>query len=180
MTSGYNKLRTSFALARTAPLDLTLNPRYRTAMAAEQIIPGRKRGLAPTIRKIAVQYPELTHSEIARTVGCDPSNVTCVLKTFLGNTSPEQLADFQQNKADIYDAMQHRLLASLTDDKINKSKVMEAVTAAAILEDKARLVRGQATGINVSVLLDVAESIRAMRDQPKPAQVVDSERSAHT
>ena len=51
---------------------------------------------------------------------------------------------------------------------------MEAVTAAAILEDKARLVRGQATGINVSVLLDVAESIRAMRDQPKPPQVVDS------
>jgi hypothetical protein len=34
------------------------------------------------------------------------------------------------------------------------------VTAAAILEDKGRLVRGQATGINVQVLMDVAEMIR--------------------
>ena len=50
---------------------------------------------------------------------------------------------------------------SLTRDKIEKTKPMEAITGAAILIDKARLVRGQATGINVNVLLDVAEAIRS-------------------
>ena len=42
---------------------------------------------------------------------------------------------------------------------------MEIITGAAILEDKARLIRGLATGINVNVLLDVAEAIRQKRDQ---------------
>jgi hypothetical protein len=45
---------------------------------------------------------------------------------------------------------------------------MEAITGAAILIDKARLVRGQATGINVSILMDVVEAIRA-----RPASVAN-------
>jgi hypothetical protein len=39
------------------------------------------------------------------------------------------------------------------------------VTSVAIVEDKARLVRGQATGINVTALLDVVEAIRARPDR---------------
>lgn len=107
-----------------------------------------------------VQYPELTDSEIARTVGCRPSNVSAVLKVFLGKNTNAQLRDFQESKADVYDSLQYRLLSSLTQAKITKAKPMEIITGAAILEDKARLVRGQATGINVSVLLDVAQAIR--------------------
>jgi hypothetical protein len=131
-----------------------------------------KRDLAPTIRRMAVQYPELSNSQIARTVGCTPQNVSCVLSTFLAGTSPEALADFQNNKADVYDALQQRLLQSVTQDKIDKTKVMEAVTASAILEDKARLVRGQATGINVTVLMDAVEAIRARSSQVIDAQLV--------
>lgn len=123
-----------------------------------------KRGLAPTIRKLKVKYPELTDSEIARRVGCRPSNVTGVLKVFLGKHSEEELQQFQETKADNYDALQYRLLSSLSEAKIRKAKPMEIITGAAILEDKARLVRGQATGINVSVLMDVAEAIRMRRD----------------
>lgn len=121
---------------------------------------GAKTGAAPKIRKLALKHPELTHAEIARVVGCNQSTVFTVLQTFLGDHSPEQLQDFQSSKADVYDALQHRLLLSLTPDKIAKAKPMEIITGAAILEDKARLVRGQATGINVSVLLDVAQAIR--------------------
>ena len=111
-----------------------------------------------------MQYPELSNSQIARTVGCTPQNVSCVLSTFLAGTSPEALADFQNSKADVYDALQQRLLQSVTQDKIDKTKPMEAVTAAAILEDKSRLVRGQATGINVNILLDIVDAMRDMRD----------------
>lgn len=135
---------------------------------SEEIITPPKRttarnGSAPAIRKLHEKYPEMTKAAIARKVGCTPHNVSVVLAKYLHDTSPEGLADFQANKAEVYDALQHRLLSSLTPEKISNSKVMEAVTAAAILEDKARLVRGQATGINVTVLMDVAEAIRARR-----------------
>lgn len=126
----------------------------------------RRKGTAPAIRRLKTRHPELSHAEIARKVGCHPSNVTGVLKTYLGKTTPEQLADFQSAKADVYDSLQHRLLSSLTPAKIAKARVQELVTSSAILEDKARLVRGQATGINVSVLLDVVEAIRSKPQNP--------------
>jgi hypothetical protein len=120
-----------------------------------------KTGAAAAIRKLSLRHPELTHSEIARTVGCSATNVTGVLETFLGTYSRESLQDFQENKAEVYDALQRRVLGSITDAKIEKAGLTESVTAAAILEDKARLVRGQATGINVNVLMDVVAAIKA-------------------
>lgn len=132
-------------------------------------VPGRKTGKAPLIRKLAIDHPELSHTQIAKAVGCDPSNVTIVLKTFLGKTTESQLRNYQENQADVFDSLAHRLLLSVTDEKIEKSKPMEAITGAAILIDKARLVRGQATGINVSVLMDVVDAIRSRK-----SQVVDS------
>lgn len=119
------------------------------------------RGCAPHIRALHTRYPEMPASAIAETVGCTTSNVYSVLDTFLGSTSREALQGFQDNKADIYDALQFKLLKSLDDEKISKAKPMEIITGAAILEDKARLVRGLATGINVNVLMDVVEALRA-------------------
>ena len=133
------------------------------------------RGLAPKIRKLKLKHPELSHSDIARKVGCSPSNVTCVLKTFLGKTTEAELKDFQESKADVYDALQVRLLSSLTPAKIEKAKPMEIITGAAILEDKARLVRGQATGINVTVLMDVVEAMRARSAQPTQSRAIGGE-----
>jgi hypothetical protein len=123
------------------------------------------KGTAAMIRKTYMQYPELSHSEIARRVGCVPQNVDDVLGRFLGNKKIEELRGFQNNKADIYDALQLRHLESVTGDKLDKSSASALIMNAAILEDKARLVRGQATGINVSVLMDVAELIRRKRSE---------------
>ena len=122
---------------------------------------GVKTGKAPAIRALKTRYPEMTMSEIGRRVGCTQHNVSVVLSRFLGDTGEDDLRDYQENQADVFDSLAHRLLSSLTEDKINKTKVMEAVTAAAILTDKARLVRGQATGINVSVMHQLIEEIRA-------------------
>jgi hypothetical protein len=118
---------------------------------------------AALIRKTKVRYPELSEADIAKRVGCSPSNVHQVLTTFLANRSEEELHDFQANKADIYDAVQMRALASVTQEKLRKSSAGSLVTVAAILEDKARLVRGQATSINVQALLEVAALIRQQR-----------------
>ena len=132
---------------------------------SNQPIPGRKRGLAPLIRATNIRYPELSEAQIAKRVGCSPSNVHQVLSVFLHGHSEQELRDFQANKADIYDAVQMRALASVTQEKLRKSSAGSLVTVAAILEDKARLIRGQATSIHISALLDVLDAIRQLRDE---------------
>ena len=117
-------------------------------------------GKASLIRKIKLKYPELTNTEIAKRVNCSETNVRQVLRLFLGDYNEEQLKEFQENKADIYDSIQHRLLQSISNDKLTKMQPYPAVVAAGILEDKARTIRGQATGINVSVLLDLVQALK--------------------
>jgi hypothetical protein len=137
---------------------------------SNQPIPGRKRGLAPLIRATKARYPELSEAQIAKRVGCSPSNVHQVLTPFLHGHSEQELRDFQANKADIYDAVQMRALASVTQEKLRKSSAGSLVTVAAILEDKARLLRGQATSIHVSALLDLVELLREKRDSGQLAR----------
>ena len=130
-------------------------------------------GVAPDIRKLSLKYPELTDSEIARKVGCSAQNVSQVLKTFLGGKTQDELTDYQENQANVFDSLALRLLESVTQDKLDKTKPMEAITGAAILIDKARLVRGQATGINVTVLMDVVEAIKARQSNTLPQSARD-------
>lgn len=121
-------------------------------------------GVAPAIRRMKLQYPELSESQIARQVGCNPANVHRVLKRFLGNKITEQAHQaFVNNTADVFDRMTHRMLMSITDADIAKAQLLPRVTSAAILHDKARTIRGQATQVNVSVLLDAVQAIREMR-----------------
>lgn len=138
-----------------------------TAPDAIERVNGRKTGAAPRIRKLREKFPEMSELAIARRVGCNPSNVHRVLKTYLNDSTVVDLREYQENQADVFDSLAMRLLSSITPEKIAKSKIMEATTGAAILIDKARLVRGQATGINVSVLMDVAQAIRERRRQPQ-------------
>jgi len=123
------------------------------------------KGCAPKIRKLKERYPEMSATAIAKRVGCTPDNVYSVLKRFLGSHSVQDLREFQQNKADVYDSLQQRCVASITSAKIAKTSAAQLTTMVAILEDKSRLVRGQATGINVTVLMDVVEAIRSRQGQ---------------
>ena len=123
--------------------------------------PSRRRGVAPAIRKLKDKYPEMSNGAIARKVGCSTQNVSGVLNSYLAGSSIEDLQDFQSNKAEIYDALQHRMLGSITQESIAKAPLMAVVTSAAILQDKSQVLRGQATGINVVALLDVVKAIKA-------------------
>lgn len=140
------------ALKTTAP---------KPAKTAQRGKNNSRKGTAPRIRQLATRYPELSKAEIARRVGCSQANVSCVLKTYLGSTTQAELKDFQDSKADVYDSIQHKLLLSIDKSKISKASALQTVTAAAILEDKSRIIRGQATSINVSVLMDVVEALRS-------------------
>jgi hypothetical protein len=137
------------------------------------VVEGKKshRGCAPKIRRIALKHPEMTQSQIARKVGCLPANVASVLKTFLGKNSPEQLAQFQEHRADCFDAIGMRALLSITPKKLAKASAVQAATVFGIAFDKGQLARGQATGINVNILMDVVEAIK-LRDSARPVQSV--------
>ena len=120
----------------------------------------RKGERAAQIRMLADRYPGLPRAAIARKVGCTPSNVTTVLNTYLNGTQPAELTEFQSSKAQIYDALQHRVLSSITHEKLDKANLLQTVTAAAILEDKSRLAQGQPTSYHVTALLDVLDLVR--------------------
>ena len=139
---------------------------------AHQRVDKRQRdAVAPLIRKMAIKYPELSNAEIARTVGCTPQNVSYTLSKYLADTSPEQLQHFQDNRADIFDAITMRSLLSITPQKLGNSQAIQLATIAGITHDKSQVLRGQATGINVNVLLDVAAAIR----DKQASQVIDAQ-----
>jgi hypothetical protein len=139
-------------------------PKVRPVLIAEMgKVQGRRTGAGRRAIALKLAHPELSDAKIAERVGCRPSNVSSVLGRFLGDHSEEELKSFQNAKAEIFDALQMRSLMSITQEDIAKAPFLPRITGAAILEDKARLIRGQATQINVSVLLDAVEAVRAMR-----------------
>ena len=125
-------------------------------------IPGRHKGKAPLIRKMKLRYPELSESQIAKRVNCSPANVHHVLKNFLGDHSEQDLRDYQENQADVWDSIGMRLLKSVTNDKLRKMQAYPAVIAAATAQDKARDIRGLPTGIHMTVMVDLLETVREM------------------
>ena len=124
----------------------------------------RKGERAVRIRHLATKYPELSQSAIAKRVGCSQDNVYNVLRRFRGSYSSEDIAAFQANKADVFEAVQFRTLASISDSDITNASYLQRVTGAAILDDKIRLSRGQPTSIHVHALVDVLDALRR-RDQ---------------
>lgn len=124
-------------------------------------------GAAPRIRKLYERYPEMSKSAIARRVGCSVGNVNYVLTKYLRDISEDELSQFRRDKPEIMESIQHRLLSSLDSKKIAKTNAVQAVTAVAILEDKIRLQRGQATTINVSVLHELIDEIRREDSSPR-------------
>lgn len=71
--------------------------------------------------------------------------------------------EYQDNKADVFDSLQMRIVESITKDDIAKAPLYPRVVSASILEDKARTIRGQATSINVTIIADLVEAIKQMR-----------------
>jgi len=119
---------------------------------------------AAEIRYLYEKYPELSQAAISRRVGCTESNVSQVLKDYLKDITTEELAEFRGDKASICEVIQHRLLASITQDKLDKTPAVSLITGFAIMQDKIQVMRGQPTSIHVHALVDVLEALR-VREQ---------------
>jgi cytochrome c1 len=128
---------------------------------------------------LKLEYPELSAGQIAKAVGCNPSNVHRVLARF--NARLDELQDYKEHKGDIWDAVAMKAVMSIDDAKLQMATAVQLATVAGIAFDKSQLVRGLATQVNVSVLLDLmqaARDMRDMRDRPRPITVESVDNSA--
>ena len=70
-----------------------------------------------------------------------------------------QVEEYKAHRADVFAGIQHRLLASCTDEDIKKAPMGSRVLAAAQLYDKERLELDKSTS-NIGVLVDVIKRIQ--------------------
>jgi len=154
-------------------------PRQSPANRAKIAFMGAKTGAAAAIRRMALKRPDLSHSQIAKRVGCAQSNVGVVLKRFLGEREESELTGFRDDKPAVLEALSLNILESITPDKLAKASALQLATSYGILHDKIQVMRGQATGINVTVLMDVIEAIK-LQDQRMPNQQLESARDSQT
>ena len=128
---------------------------------------------AEHIRLLHDRYPDMPQSVIARKTGATSSNVSEILKRYTRNVTVEQLREFQANRADVLDAICAGSLASITPEHLSNSSALQLMTIAGIAYDKARLERGQATSINMTALVDVANMLRQQRGVDPSAITID-------
>ena len=94
---------------------------------------------------------------------------------YLGDFGEDDLAQYKENKADVWDSLAMRAVLSITSKKLEKSSAAQLSIIAGTAFDKSQISRGQATGINVVALLDVVEAIRAQDSGGnRPAQVIEA------
>jgi hypothetical protein len=105
----------------------------------------------------------LSQNKIAQTVGRSRHMVKNVL------AEPEIQRSIQDERAELSALCKDKaraIFVSIGSGDIDKSNLLQKATAGAIMIDKALLLAGEATGINVTVLMDVVDAIRSRPQVP--------------
>ena len=123
----------------------------------ENLIDYRKRGL--------------TLQEIATLTGCSKQSVHERLQL----ADLDGLEAFRKHKDIALEHKQRAIVKSLTDAKVKEMSGLQLITGAAILEDKVRAIRGQATEIidHRHLVLDLSEAIKRLREEQERTQAID-------
>ena len=134
-------------------------------MAASQAKPAKPKkrmGRPPIVDKdriikLGTENSNLTVREIGQLTDTGKSRVAEIIRE--AKESPDMLL-FQENKAEVFEGVQHRLLNLADDDLLKTMLSKRGMTDVGILEDKIRTIRGQAVAISevnlraLGVLLD--------------------------
>jgi len=117
--------------------------------------------LPPTLEErqqiITMAAAGLSQNKIAQTVGRSRHMVKNVL------AEPEIQRAIGDERAELSALCKDKaraIFVSISSGDFDKSNLLQKATAGAIMIDKALLLAGEATSINVQVLLDVAHAIR--------------------
>ena len=94
-----------------------------------------------------------TMQTIADSMGVTPVSIYRNLKDL-----PE-LTDFRQHKDMAFENLQQQIAKTIDEETIKAAPLLARVTAMGILEDKTRLIRGQATG-NINVLVGYIQDLQ--------------------
>ena len=125
-------------------------------MAAQQAKPKGKPGRKPKVNKsqaLAMRNAGCTLQTIADSMGVHRTAIYQNLKSL------PDLIDFQQHKDTAFENLQHEIMKTIDVDTVKAAPLLARVTAIGILEDKTRLIRGQATG-NINVLVGYIQDLQ--------------------
>ena len=128
------------------------------------------------ILQVKAENPNLTVRQIAAIADCTHPHVIATLQRY--GVNQHDLKAYKDNRADILAGMQQRVISAVTDADVKKASLYQKITAAAILMDKERLERGQASEIidHRHLQVDLAQALRAMREGAYPpidAEVIE-------
>lgn len=107
----------------------------------------RQKGTDPA-RVAELLSKGLSHAQAAKICGVSRQAVDSLAKRH--GLDPEAVAHFRKHKGAIMDAMQARLIGSITDTDIAKMAPRDRVLAFGVLFDKSRLEKGESTS-NISL-----------------------------
>jgi len=86
------------------------------------------------------ENPTLSTRKIAKLTDTDHSTVSKALTRY--GVDYGLVESYQMHRADILDAVQQRIISSITDDDIKKANLMQRLAAYGIAYDKMRIERG--------------------------------------
>lgn len=115
----------------------------------EAAAPADKIEILSIERMMVLRISGLTYDEVGAVMGCSGKNVLKRLTPY--RDTIDGLREFQDNKADFYDACQSRILTGLSDAKIEDAKLFDLIRSASTLEDMGRKVRGLDAHKNINV-----------------------------
>jgi hypothetical protein len=131
-------------------------------MAASIAQPTTKITRKPTHKQAAIlktkkEHPNLTTREVAAICDTDHTHVLATYKRYgIDSTHVDQ---YKRHRADLLAGLQDKLLASITNEDIQKAPMGSRVLAAAQLYDKERLELDKSTS-NVGVMVDLIKRIQ--------------------
>jgi predicted transcriptional regulator len=129
---------------------------------------GNNKGAKPlTVAELeeAKALSALGHSY--RAIGTELGRCDKTIKKAL-TRSPEviqEVKDIKTELADSFGNLAQRMITSITDADIGKLDAYRRTLSGAVATDKMQLLRGEATSIDVHVLLDAVSAIKEMRDK---------------
>ena len=106
---------------------------------------------------LAMRNAGCTLDTIARAQGVTPQSIYHHLKDM------PVLTDFRTHKDTAFEHLQHEIMQTIDMATIKAAPLLARVTAMGILEDKTRLIRGQATG-NINVLVGYIQELQRGMD----------------
>lgn len=118
-------------------------------------------------------HPKLSTRQVAKICDTDHAYVVQVMQRY--NIARQETKDFQNNKVEILQGIQHRILKSITDEDIQKAPMGSRVLAVAQLIDKERLIEGLSTSNTAVIHADIEQLRHDKHTQDSTTIDIDAE-----